>query len=104
MRMRCPKCDSPEVACLPNNGITRNPGYKCKGCGLTMRPKGTVVMYAAILVLGLAVAVFFTLPWFDPQAERLPIGIPVAGAGVALFSVFQLMRPAPKQVEDDSPA
>jgi hypothetical protein len=68
-----------------------------------MRPNGSGIMYVAVLIVSVALAICFTLPWFDPQAERLPVGLPIAAAGVALYSTYQLLRPAPRMVEDDPP-
>jgi hypothetical protein len=98
----CPRCESREVKRLPKDGISPHPGYVCNQCGGKMRPNATGIMYAAIMVFALAVGVISLLPWFGLlDTDRLPLGLPVAGFGIALYSLYQLFRPSPKLVNED---
>ena len=98
---RCPRCGSAEVARLPENGIAPHPGYECKECGLAMRPNGSGLAFGAILVLAVTMCVATVLPWFGipEDMDRLPLVLPVLAGGVALYSVYQLLRPAPRTVQ-----
>ena len=102
VRRLCPRCESADVQRLPENGIAPHPGYECKGCGLAMRPNGSGLAFGAMLALALAMCVGTTLPWFGIPADvdRLPLGLPVAAGGVALYCFYQLLRPAPRLAED----
>jgi hypothetical protein len=104
VRRVCPQCASAEVQRLPENGIAPHPGYECTGCGLAMRPNGSGLAFAAILILAVVMCVAGVLPWFGipKDVDRLPLGLPVVAAGVALYSLYQLLRPAPRLTDEDS--
>jgi len=78
----CPRCDSPSLDRLPNDGISRHPGYVCQTCGLHMQANGSKIVISIVLLISLALLAFFTLPlWAPGEVERLPVVLPVAAAG-----------------------
>lgn len=101
---QCPKCESFEVKRLPENGIAPHPGYECKGCGLAMRPNGSGLVFGVIFLLAIGMCIATVLPWFGipEEMDRLPLGLPIASGGVALYCVYQLFRPAPRLLQNDS--
>ena len=100
-RRLCSKCESPDVARRPENGISPHPGYECKKCGAVMRPNGTSIMYVAMQFVSLGLAVFFGSQWFDDKADRVFVVLPIAAICVALFCLYELSRPCPKLVDHE---
>lgn len=96
--MRCPTCDSPDVVRLPPNNITPHPGYRCNGCGRRLRGPGMFAVYAVTLVLGLGVAALTAWGLAQGEADREIRIAWLGGVGlvVAGYSVWQLLRPAPR--------
>jgi hypothetical protein len=99
-RKHCPRCGSQDVVADRGKGLTT---FHCKGCGLTMRPKGIGIHCAALLVILLFLTVFFASPWFDPQATGRPIVRPILGALASMFCLWYLFLPTARVVGDDAP-
>jgi len=100
----CPRCGSGDVARLPADRVSPYPGYHCQECGLRMRPRGTGLFYLAVLAACVGLLALFTLPlWAGGEGEPavFPFILVVAG-----YSVYQLLRPAPRRrgPSDDGPA
>jgi len=92
--MRCPRCESTKLACLPSNGITPFPGYQCRACSLELRPRKTTFFYSIVLLLSVGLILLFSMGlWADVDG---PIYLYPFMFVTAIYSVMQLLRPTPR--------
>src|SRR5262245_14900279 len=97
----CPRCESRELVRRRPDGISPFAGYTCQGCGTRLRAPGTGLMYGAVLLVCLGLLAFFSMPLWAGIPKGLPdIYCLVAAGGVAVYSITQLLRPAPQVVRD----
>ena len=105
-RLMCPRCDSQDVEPLPPDGISRWPGYACRRCGAALRAPKTTLLYVAVLVVCAGLLPLFLMPLWDDSVglrwDQWPrvIWYLVAAVGVAVYSVWQLLRPTPRVMRD----
>jgi hypothetical protein len=97
--MWCPRCNSGAVVRLPANRISPHPGYECTACGCRMRARGLAAVYLLAIVLALGLIVL--LVWLLLSEQVLHLRGTIVGLGVGIvvvvYSVVQLLRPAPRR-------
>jgi DNA-directed RNA polymerase subunit RPC12/RpoP len=102
MALECPSCGSRRVERRPESQISPHPGYRCRNCGRLMRGRGTLFMYAGVLVIGGGFVALFVYLLASGQADWPQIfGTWIIGAICAVYSIRQLMRPTPIRVSDE---
>jgi hypothetical protein len=91
--LACRRCRSRSVEQLPSDGVSQNPGYRCIGCELRMRPPGSTFLYVVVLAVSSALSAMLALPLLtgrEGPVAVFPFMLVVAG-----YSVWQLRRPTP---------
>ena len=97
-----------QVAPLPPNGISRNPGYRCLSCDTRMR--GMTGMYIVAIIIGIGLTVLslgLFRPFGDERDASLrglvsPYLIPIFLTPV-IFAVRDLRRPRPVRIKKSAP-
>jgi hypothetical protein len=95
--MVCPCCRSNLVRRLPANSISPQPAYKCDDCGRRLRARGTFFIYMVIALIGLtfpALLVWMALEGDEDRVLQMAY-LGAVGVVVAIYSIVQLLRPAP---------
>src|SRR5262249_36877659 len=96
--LACPCCHAAEVAALPPNGISPNPGYRCLSCEARMRGMtGTLIVAIVIGVALILIGAGLVKVFGDERDASLrgivsPYFIPIYLIPV-IYSVRELFRP-----------
>lgn len=106
--LACPYCQAQQVAPLPPDGISRNPGYRCLSCDALMRGMTGMYIVAIIIGIGLTVLALGLFKPFGAEGDASfrglvsPIFIPIFLTSV-IWALFYLRRPRPVRIKKSAP-